>query len=50
MSLESVFAAITGVLFLNEKLNLVQVIGCIIILGAILLAQLFVLKKNRQPL
>jgi len=50
LSLESVFAAITGVLFLNEKLNLVQVIGCIIILGAILLAQLFVLKKNRQPL
>jgi len=45
-----VFAAITGVLFLNEQLNLVQVIGCVVILGAILFAQLIVLKQNRKPL
>ena len=47
LSLEAVFAAITGALFLNESLNLVQVIGCVIILAAILFAQLIVLKKNR---
>ena len=50
LSLEAVFAAITGVLFLNEQLNLVQVIGCVVILGAILFAQLIVLKQNRKPL
>lgn len=48
LSLEAVFAAITGALFLNESLNLVQVIGCVIILAAILFAQLIVLKKNRR--
>ncbi len=48
LSLEAVFAAIAGVVLLNESLNTVQVIGCIIILAAILLAQLFVLKNNRN--
>lgn len=48
LSLESVFAAITGALFLKESLNLVQVIGCVIILAAILSAQLIVLKNQRQ--
>jgi drug/metabolite transporter (DMT)-like permease len=48
LSLEAVFAAIAGVVLLDESLNTVQVIGCIIILAAILLAQLFVLKNNRN--
>lgn len=48
LSLEAVFAAIAGVVLLDESLNPVQVIGCIIILAAILFAQLFVLKNNRK--
>ena len=48
LSLEAVFAAITGALFLQETLNKVQVVGCIIILLAILFAQLSVLKSHRK--
>ncbi len=48
LSLEAVFAAIAGVLFLNESLNPLQVIGCVIILGAILFAQLFVIRNQRS--
>lgn len=40
LSLESVFAAIFGALFLNETMNLIQIVGCGIILAAILVAQL----------
>lgn len=47
LSLEAVFAAIAGVLFLQERMNWVQVIGCGIILAAILVAQLGVIKRGR---
>lgn len=47
LSLEAVFAAIAGIMFLDEYLNPVQVIGCVIIMAAILFAQLFVIKKNK---
>lgn len=47
LSLEAVFAAIAGVLFLNERMNWVQVLGCGIILAAILVAQLGVIKRNK---
>jgi len=40
LSLESVFAAIFGALFLNETMNFIQIVGCGIILAAILVAQL----------
>ncbi len=40
LSLESVFSAIFGWLLLSEKLNTVQIIGCVLILAAILMSQL----------
>jgi drug/metabolite transporter (DMT)-like permease len=40
MSLESVFAAFFGALLLAEGLNAVQVIGCGLILGGVVLAQI----------
>ncbi len=40
LSLESVFAAIFGALILSEKMNLLQIVGCLIILAAIVVAQL----------
>jgi drug/metabolite transporter (DMT)-like permease len=40
LSMESVFAALTGYIFLNEGLTGIQILGCGIILGAILLAQI----------
>lgn len=40
MSLESVFAAITGVLFLNEKMSLQEFIGCLFIFSAIIISQI----------
>lgn len=39
LSTEAVFAALTGFLVLDEKLVPVQILGCALILGAILLAQ-----------
>jgi drug/metabolite transporter (DMT)-like permease len=40
LSLEAVFAALTGWLFLSEILNPIQIVGCVLILGGVLLAQL----------
>jgi drug/metabolite transporter (DMT)-like permease len=40
MSLESVFAVLFGWLFLRENLLPVQTLGCIVILAAVLLAQI----------
>jgi len=56
LSLESVFSAIFGALFLKEMMNLIQIIGCAIIMAAIFVAQMFSLQpkspeiaENRQP-
>lgn len=46
LSLEAVFAALAGVIFLKENLNTIQVIGAAIILAAILFAQWIVMKKE----
>lgn len=40
LSLESVFAVISGWLLLNETLALVQILGCVLIFVAVLLSQL----------
>lgn len=40
LSLEAVFAALFGYLFLNERLLPIQLFGCALILGAIVLVQL----------
>jgi drug/metabolite transporter (DMT)-like permease len=39
LSLESVFAALFGYLFLTERLAAVQILGCVLIFGAVVLAQ-----------
>ncbi|MHB8088916.1 MAG: DMT family transporter [Anaerolineaceae bacterium] len=40
LSLESVFAAVFGALILAETMNFIQIVGCVIILAAIVIAQL----------
>ena len=39
MSLESVFAAIAGVLILNEKMTISEICGCVLVFVAVILAQ-----------
>ena len=46
MSFESVFAAISGALLLNEKFTLTEGIGCALVFGAILLTQIPVKSKK----
>lgn len=52
LSLESVFSAITGAIILHEYMNSKEIIGCMLILGAVLLSQLPVnvpfLKNKKQ--
>ena len=47
LSTESVFAALTGYIFLDEGLLPVQILGCGLILGAILLAQIRVERPGK---
>ena len=44
LSMESVFAAVSGWILLGERIDLLQILGCGLILGGILLAQF-----NRSP-
>ena len=46
MSLESVFAVLGGYLFLGERLSLRELLGCAVILGAILISQIPVRRKK----
>ncbi len=48
LSLESVFAAVFGALILAEKMNLLQIVGCLIILAAIVVAQLPVFQPKPE--
>lgn len=50
LSLESVFAAVFGALILAETMNFIQIVGCVIILTAIVVAQLpaFQPKSNES--
>ncbi len=45
MSLESVFAAISGSLVLNERMNTQEIFGCILVFTAILISQIPTKKK-----
>lgn len=47
MSLESVFSAVAGWLILRQSLDLREILGCLLMFGAILLAQLP--SPRRQP-
>lgn len=49
MSFESVFAAISGWLLLNESFTLTEGIGCALVFGAIMLSQIPVKQKKEAP-
>lgn len=51
MSLESVFGALGGILFLGERMNAPEILGCALILTAVLTVELSALggKKNDLP-
>ena len=46
MSMESVFALIAGVVLLNEKMSIRELVGCIIMFAAIVLVQIPSFKKG----
>lgn len=48
MSLESVFAALSGWLILGEKLSIKEFIGCVLIFAAVILAQLAGTNKLKK--
>ena len=48
MSLESVFAAVSGWLLLSEKLSLKEISGCALVFAAVILVQLDSLKKTKE--
>ena len=48
MSLESVFAVLGGYLFLKERLSPRELLGCAVILGAILISQIPVRERNKE--
>lgn len=50
LSLESVFAAIFGALILKEQMNFIQIVGCLIIMTAIIVAQLPAFQPKNEEL
>jgi drug/metabolite transporter (DMT)-like permease len=48
LSLESVFGAIFGALILLERMNWIQILGCTIIMVAIVGAQAISVRKENQ--
>ena len=49
MSLESVFAAISGWLILHERMSGTEILGCVLIAFAIVLAQVTLRKNSKKP-
>lgn len=49
MSFESVFAAVSGWLLLNESFTLSEAIGCTLVFGAIILSQIPIKAKKTAP-
>ncbi len=50
MSLESVFAALSGWLLLNELMTAKEFMGCVLVFAAVILAQLKDREKDTQPI
>ncbi len=48
LSLESVFAAVSGWLILNEQLSFKELIGCALVFIAVILAQIKVKRRNKE--
>lgn len=48
MSLESVFAALSGWLILQERLSVRELIGCVLVFVAVILAQIPLPSKNKK--
>ena len=48
MSLESVFAALSGALILGEKLTIRELFGCILVFAAVILAQITIPNKQEK--
>jgi drug/metabolite transporter (DMT)-like permease len=48
MSLESVFGALSGFVYLGEKLAWIQIAGCVLIFSAIILSQYAGLAQVRE--
>lgn len=48
LSLEAVFAAIFGALIIGERMNVVQILGCVIIMVSILGAQLVLIRSTNN--
>ena len=46
LSLESVFAALSGWLFLSEKLSVKEFTGCVVVFSAVILAQIDIKSKS----
>ena len=49
MSLESVVAALAGWLILGQKMSKVELLGCVVVFIAILLAQIPEKEKEKEP-
>jgi drug/metabolite transporter (DMT)-like permease len=50
LSMEAVFAAVTGFIFLGETMQPVQLAGCGLILLAVLITQLFAIRSSELPI
>ena len=48
LSMEAVFAAISGWIIINQSMSLIKIFGCFLIFIGIIIAQIFPLIKNRK--
>jgi drug/metabolite transporter (DMT)-like permease len=47
VSLENIFAALSGYIFLAERLTPIGILGCVIIIVAVLIVEIKVLTSNK---
>ena len=48
MSLESVFALLSGILILKEQFTVKEIIGCLLIFSAVICSQIKIKSKNKE--